>query len=800
MPRISRVTSVEVVGFLPTRSVESRQHPFNAAAFLSRNKISGARDKPGGDLEVTLNQVDNLLKGRTPARDVPMAAQFLVDFDILAARTALYGGDVTAVVTDLDNTARLLAPIHERAAAQLLVLAQALRRSAGILRLAPHQLPEQVILRLNGESGHLLRRLVTRAEHYKTGLWMRPMTPAARSPHEIVKHLQGNASDACFAPDGRLLIVDNQRLLEVLDLAGGRPRQPFRLGAIEPTSLACDGTYAAIATRDGTIRIVELARGQRPPLVPSGPGAALAVAFIRPGILVSANTRGRLTSWDVAAGAEIGRIDIGDRTISALLPLDGDRILLGTDPETSTSPGHALQIWNLSAGRREATFGSHDWPVTALARAAEGGDAGSGGATGAAPDLVVAAANDQLSAWRLDDLSCAWRATREHVAFHSVRCLPGRAVVGDGIGALRLFDIHDGRELRRLAPHSGLIPAIASDPERRRLATVSYDQSVRVWDTSALEAAAPMRHQQEVTTLALTADRAHVLSAGKDGRVLAWDAETGEFEGELGGHAGWVSRIVPMPGAAAVSAGWDGMIRFWDLRQAGCSAAVRSDDPQLTQLAVTADGTSAVTAGAKGVIRIWDLARRQQTAMTAADEDDTVVAVAIDGGGVRWLAESGRLWSWRPGAEPVQTPFVAGLPGGGRVTACDFGQHGGSSVIGFADGRIVAVTDDGVSATVLADAPCGATAIARDVSGEIVVATFGLPYTASDNTARLWTAGGHGPIADLVGDSPWTAAAVSDDGRTVYLGEESGGVHVIQVMSPRLKRPGLHPDPNPARR
>lgn len=785
--RVSRVTDVKVVGEMPVRSPESRQHPFDSAAFLSHNRIRGmSENEIAGVVAILRQSVQNLLRGKDPGAEVPKAARFLCTFDVLAARLALKTGGLEALLADIEDTTRRLADLDAAGAdgagsagsvAELRSLARALRRSAAILRLAPDQLPEQVLLRLGDEPGPLLRRLAEGAARYKTGPWLRPVTQASKSPYEIIKHLRGSGTSVCFEPGGRLLTLDGGRWLERLDLSGTEPFVPFRTGDGEPTALATDGVFAAIATRDGPIRILELASGPREPLVPDEPGATLAVAFLRPGLLVSGGTQGRVRSWDVATSRELGSFDLGDDlSVEAMLALGPDRLVLGTDPDPATR--HTVQIWDPATGRRTATFAAHDWPVTALAVSADA-------------ELLIAAANDELSAWRLPDLSCAWRVGREHVTFHSLACLSGRVVAGDAVGTLRVFDLCDGSELRRLPTHSGLVPEIAVDEARRRLVTVSYDQSVRLWDAAAVEQdAAASGHQQEVRTLALTADGTGLLSGSKDGRVLHWDARSGAFEGEIGAHEHWVSEIVALPADRALSVGWDGALRIWDLSCRRSISVIASGDPHLACVACTDDGKRAATASISGTIRVWDIAGKEQLAMFTPPEETDVAAVKADGGRVLWLTETGWLWSWRPGSDPEGIE----LPVQGRVTACELGYPDDGLVVGLSTGLLYRIRADGTAET-FGEGDCAPSAITRDGSGELLLAAFGLPRVASDDTARLWMGRERGASVDLVGDSPWTAALMSRDGEFVYLGDEAGGVHVVRPVLPGadLTRPGPGP-------
>jgi WD40 repeat protein len=776
-----RVTSAKVVGVMPSRSPEERQHPLGIAEFLSSNAIAALRSGDPSEHEefaVILRQAARiLLDGKNPATDLRKSARFLADFDVLAARMALSSNGISAaladVQADLEGAAQRLAAIGAAEAAEIRLLSAALRRSSGILRLAPDQLPEQMLFRLRGQGGPLLRRLLRGAAGYKAVSWLRPLTSPAESWQEIIGYLHGHASAACFDPNDLLLVVDQQRWLECRDLSGGKQPQLFRIGKGEPTGLACDGAFAAIPTREGPIRVIELASGPRDPLVPAGTGATLAVTFVRPGCLASGGTDGRVRLWDVTSGTEIGHFDIDSLGVEALAPLGGDKLIVGTDPAEGTQ--HAMQIWNLQTWQREAIFASHDWPVTAI-------DIPAGA------DLLLAVANDELSAWHLPDLSCAWRIHCQDVTFHSLASVSGQVLAADSGGSLRLLGLRDGTEIRRLSPHSGLVPAMAVDAARQRFVTVSYDQSIRLWDAAVLERPGPPGHQQEVSALALTASGHRLLSGSKDGRVLSWDARTGAFGSEVGYHEHWVSAIAALPGDRAISAGWDGTIRVWDLSRAQCMTVIRTGDDHLTCLACAPDASRAVSVSTDGAMRVWDLVTGAERAMITVP-DSRVVAVAIDGDRVRWITESGRLSSWHTRS----TPVCGDVQAASRVTACDLGAPGDSAIVGLADGQLVTVRADG-TARIFDGAGCGPTAIARDAVGELVLATYGVPLIASDNTARLWAGPNYSSAGVLVGDLPWTAAAVAADGRYLYLGDESGAVHIVEPVLPALSHPGPTPD------
>jgi WD40 repeat protein len=400
------------------------------------------------------------------------------------------------------------------------------------------------------------------------------------------------------------------------------------LGEVAAIATSQDGALVASA---GTDKSVHVMNGQqvRPLQAPSAPVTALAIS---PAFVAVGGADSCVYLWNAADGKLLDtRIaHVGEVTSVAFHPQSTQMATAGKDG--------MIKIWAMPPALTRGL--NHPAAVLAATLTADG------------QRLVTGAADDVVRIWTLTN-GVVERQLRGHAG--SVTAVAagssGQSLAsGSADGTVRLWDSATGKEVAVIGAHAGPVNSISINPDATQLVTSSSDGTVKLWRPIPAPSK-PLFHPERPTTLAPSADGAHLLTGCLDQQVRLWNVGAGQVERTFAAKSQPIAAVAYSPsGAQVAAAAADKSITIWSTlhgkevkRISDLPASVRSlafiqvTNPAAPRLAV---------ALADNFIRVFDLARGKERVLTGHKAPIIAVAGTMQGDRLISASEDGAVWIW----------------------------------------------------------------------------------------------------------------------------------------------------------
>ncbi|HEX5270954.1 MAG TPA: WD40 repeat domain-containing protein, partial [Gemmataceae bacterium] len=417
----------------------------------------------------------------------------------------------------------------------------------------------------------------------------------------------GFVTGVAWSPDGsRLVSGSTDRTVKVWDAADGKEirtisGQPADINAV---IYSPDGKWVAGAVGDrvnrdvpGEVRLWDARTGDLARTLKGLPGPAWCLALSPDGQRIAAGsgvwdakkgefTRGEVTVWDAATGAEA--LTIKGHTAEV------NGVGFGGDGKWIVTAGGdwAVRLWDAENGGELVALKGHGGAATAVACGPDGVHVASAGADSFVKVWEAARARESVPhckspapppgpvTYRSDlrPVCVAFSPDGTRLAAGGMMIdygggeaeKPGEIVAPPKGGRqergwVKAWDAATRQLIFFVKGHAAMVNQVVWSPDGNRLASAAADDGIKVWDAAGKEQQA-LKHPGLVA-IAFGPDGKKLLSAGRDRAVKFWDLQTGKEERTVSAPGGGEAfRIGFSPdGRRAASGHPDGMLRVWDL-------------------------------------------------------------------------------------------------------------------------------------------------------------------------------------------------------------------------------------------
>jgi WD40 repeat protein len=420
----------------------------------------------------------------------------------------------------------------------------------------------------------------------------------------LVHRLQGHALPVlslAYAPHGQILADGSEDgTVTLWDTQTGKAvRTLTQAVVVNDIAFSPDGSKLGCALLDGTVKVWDPKTGKDIFQIRPHRHQVRRVRFSPDGaLLATAGQDQTIKVWDVDSRQQVFSFnDVGTPVFGLAFTADGGRLL-------SPARGNTLKLWDLRHSRQVRVIRSPGRRITSLTFRPDGKHLAAAGSEKGSRRAAVSVYDWHTGA-EVFTLRGHQRESRG-VAYSSDS---GRLASASFDGTVKVWDAATGRLLHTAEPRAGTVWSVAFSPDGKQLAAGCADGSVRLWDADGKCEAGQLRAKAgkplPPTSVAFSPDGTRLATTDPEGKNCLWDLSTGQLIFVRQGQSGFWGQVAFSPDGRWLAGRLHGSVQLWDAAT-GAELLTFKGSSRVENLSFSPDGRRLLTSDADKGVWLWD--------------------------------------------------------------------------------------------------------------------------------------------------------------------------------------------------
>ncbi|MEG4246254.1 caspase family protein [Microcoleus sp. Pol10_D6] len=214
--------------------------------------------------------------------------------------------------------------------------------------------------------------------------------------------------------------------------------------------------------------------------------------------------------------------------------------------------------------------------------------------------------------------------------------------------------IYGIQERNRFQGHSGMVWDVSFSRDGKRIASASYDKTIKLWNLDGSLEKTFEGHKSDVLSISFSAEDQILASASYDKTIKLWSLD-GTLLKTLEGHAAAVTCVSFSPdGEILASVGYDNTVKLWNL-DGILLKTLRGHSNWIWRVSWSPDGKIIASASADNTIKLWNIDGKNLNTLKGHSGAVTDVIFSQDGKIIASASEDNTIKIWNLNGRNLNT-------------------------------------------------------------------------------------------------------------------------------------------------